>query len=283
MIKRTLIGGAVLAVVLGAYLFDRGRESAAATAILALVVAFGALEEMMTMAAAKPGRRTVGRVTGAAWLAALVLAGLWATPITTGVADLLVLASGLAAIRMATLIPAGPGSVAFQLSGSLWFQVPYMGGVACLVLPLLGGALEFAVCLVLTAKSSDVGAYFAGKFFGSRPMAPQISPKKTWEGAIGGVALPALVGWWLLGGVMVVPATDVAPAVHFPAGVAAAIIGAVLGVLVIVSDLSESLMKRARNVKDSGHKFGESGGFLDLVDSLLLVGPLAVAYTAIVA
>ena len=58
---------------------------------------------------------------------------------------------------------------------------------------------------------------------------------------------------------------------------------AVLGAVTIVSDLGESLVKRSLGVKDSGHLFGESGGFLDLADSLLLVAPVSLAYIAFLA
>ena len=55
----------------------------------------------------------------------------------------------------------------------------------------------------------------------------------------------------------------------------------VLAVVTVLSDLGESLLKRSCSVKDSGTLFGEAGGFLDLADSLLLVGPLALAYTSL--
>jgi CDP-diglyceride synthetase len=55
----------------------------------------------------------------------------------------------------------------------------------------------------------------------------------------------------------------------------------VIGVIAEISDLSESLLKRSRAVKDSSRVFGQAGGFLDLSDSLLLVGPCALAYTSL--
>jgi phosphatidate cytidylyltransferase len=136
--------------------------------------------------------------------------------------------------------------------------------------------------VVLVTKSSDIGAYFAGRAFGRRKLAPRISPNKTVEGALGGVLLPAAVAAWLLPDLPLLPL--VRPELVFPGGLLmAALHGAVIGVLAIVGDLAESLLNRSRSVKDSGRLLGEGGGLLDLTDSLLLVGPFALAYTAVLA
>lgn len=276
--KRILVGGTILAVVVGAWWFDSARGGAAlACAALAIVVSVGAMEELLAMGNAKPERKLVGRVAIALWLSLLAVAALVDGAVPGLVGDLLVAGSLVTVAHATWHVRTGPGPIPFRLAGSLWFQVPYVGGVACLLMLLLSGLLDFTTALVVTAKASDIGAYFSGKFLGRRKLAPAVSPNKTVEGAIGGVVLSAVVGWWLLGGRVI----DVSAGATVPEGLVAALLGAAVAALAMLGDLSESLLKRARHVKDSGTLFGPSGGFLDLVDSLLLVGPFAVAYTAV--
>lgn len=108
----------------------------------------------------------------------------------------------------------------------------------------------------------DTGAYFAGRRFGKHKLAARLSPKKTWEGAIGGMAA-SIAGGFL------------ARALFFPdmpawACLALAAPGAALGQL---GDLAESLIKRSTGVKDSGKILYGHGGVLDRVDALLFAAP----------
>jgi phosphatidate cytidylyltransferase len=120
-----------------------------------------------------------------------------------------------------------------------------------------------AIALVLaTAWLSDTGGYFAGRFLGKRKLYPAVSPNKTWAGAIGG-ALAALAGGfvmerWRMRGLTVVDVVILAG------------VGSVLGQL---GDLVESLLKRARGVKDSGDILPGHGGLLDRVDAVLFIAP----------
>ncbi len=129
------------------------------------------------------------------------------------------------------------------------------------------GRLLLALWLIATAKFCDVGALLAGMAFGRHKMAPVISPKKTWEGAVGGVLVSMGVGAviaWL--------ARD-----HFPVHMTplyAALFAAPVAVVAIVSDLIESLIKRQANSKDSGKVIPGIGGMFDLSDSLLLAAPV---------
>lgn len=285
LLKRTLTGAAVLAVLLGAWFLDRSRGGGPAWAMVSLgvIVTFGALDELLKMGGAKSGRRSLGRVLGLIWLVLMLMPALVPNPATERIGDLLTATSILASVYVAMHLRVGPGPVPHKLAGSLFFQIPFVGGIACLVSLLAAGALDYAIGVVLVAKSSDIGAYFAGKRFGRHQFAPRVSPNKTWEGAIGGMLLPALVAPLLLAGVAMNPVL-VPDGLYMPEGVLVlALHGLVIGALAVVSDLSESLLKRSRAVKDSGTLFGQSGGFLDLVDSLLLVGPCALAYTAIIA
>jgi len=129
------------------------------------------------------------------------------------------------------------------------------------------GRLVLGLWLLAVAKFCDVGALLSGMAFGKHKMAPQISPKKTWEGAIGGVILAmgvgALVAW--LG-------RDVLPAPMTP--LVAAFKAAPIAAVAIVSDLIESILKRHAALKDSGGAIPGIGGVFDLSDSLLLTAPL---------
>jgi len=285
VLKRILTGIVVTGVLLAAWYVDKRNvgQPAWCCAALGALVFFGALDELQVMGAARGGRRRLGRVAGLMWIALLMLPALRPEQqLSVLFGDILIGASIIASVYVALQIPAGPGPATHRLAGSLWFQLPYVGGLACFVALLLSGALDWAVAVVLVTKSSDIGAYFAGHAVGRHKLAPKISPNKTVEGAIGGVLVPALVAMWLLNGLQLSPVAR--PELVLPGGwFSAALHGVALGVLAIVSDLSESLLKRSRSVKDSGHLLGQGGGLLDLADSLLLVGPFALAYTAILA
>ncbi len=109
----------------------------------------------------------------------------------------------------------------------------------------------------------DTAAYFVGRRFGKRPFAPVLSPKKTWEGAIGGFLASVLT------------AMIAVPLLGLPVSLlAAGLIGAVAGVAGPLGDLAESLVKRQIGVKDSGQLIPGHGGILDRIDSLLFTGPL---------
>jgi phosphatidate cytidylyltransferase len=118
--------------------------------------------------------------------------------------------------------------------------------------------LLFAIALV---GAADIGAYFAGRFLGRVPLAPRVSPKKTWEGAIGGFVAAMLVAW-------LANRHFSLPAAAFLALSAAAV------VLSIVGDLAESLFKRHAGLKDSGNVLPGHGGVLDRIDSLTAAVPL---------
>lgn len=138
-----------------------------------------------------------------------------------------------------------------------------------LLASVVGLRLRFGVAWVILAFvvtwANDTFAYFAGHALGRHKMAPRISPKKTWEGFAGG-AVGSIVGALVTR--LVFPelgaALSVGMAVLLGAG------GAVLGPL---GDLSESALKRAAGVKDSGKIIPGHGGLLDRIDALLFVSP----------
>jgi len=111
---------------------------------------------------------------------------------------------------------------------------------------------------------ADTGAYFAGRAFGKRKLAPQVSPGKSWEGVAGAMAMTVVVA--LVGGVLL----DVSGAALF----GLVILSLITVAFSIVGDLIESLMKRRVGVKDSGTLLPGHGGVLDRIDSLTAAAPV---------
>ncbi|MEO6281453.1 phosphatidate cytidylyltransferase [Roseateles sp.] len=132
-------------------------------------------------------------------------------------------------------------------------------------------------CLVWMA---DIAAYFCGRAFGKRKLAPAISPGKSWEGVWGGLASVILLGFvW-------VHVIDMQVAVDSPSlytllvqrhGIVSLLALVFLGAMSVVGDLFESLVKRAAGAKDSSNLLPGHGGVLDRIDALLPVFPLALA------
>ena len=123
--------------------------------------------------------------------------------------------------------------------------------------------------VVLVTKIGDVGAYLVGNAIGKRSLIPRISPHKTVEGTIGGLALSVIAA---------VASKAYLPS--FPYG-HLIVLGFLLGILAQVGDLAESLLKRDCAVKDSGTALSGFGGVLDLVDSLLFTAPIFYFYVEI--
>ena len=139
--------------------------------------------------------------------------------------------------------------------------VPFLAGFAMLLLRPDDGAARVATFL-LVAVASDVGGYAVGVLAGRHPLAPSISPKKSWEGFGGSVLACVLVGAGsvvlLLGG-------------HWWAGV---LLGLVTAVSATLGDLGESMIKRDLGIKDMGSLLPGHGGLMDRLDSLLPTAPL---------
>ncbi len=128
-------------------------------------------------------------------------------------------------------------------------------------LRLDAGAAWILMALLITS-ANDTAAYFVGRAWGRRRMAPSISPNKSWEGAAGGLAGAVVAGALLV------------PLVGLPISAAMGmLLGGVGGVAGQAGDLAESLLKRQAGIKDSGHLIPGHGGLLDRADSLLFTVP----------
>jgi len=120
---------------------------------------------------------------------------------------------------------------------------------------------ETVLWMLLLVFAADIGAFFVGRSLGRHKLAPRVSPGKTWEGAFGGLAAVALVA--------------LAGSEHFglPLGAGLAF-GCAVGIFSAVGDLTESMFKRAANLKDSGNLLPGHGGLLDRIDSITAAAPL---------
>lgn len=156
-----------------------------------------------------------------------------------------------------------------RIAGALAGTV-YVGAAAIslMALPslLVGIVLGIVIC-------TDTGAYFAGRRYGRRKIAPAISPSKTWEGLTGGMIAAGLFTSLAFGFVTLALSalSPEKPSIPWLAMLAGAVIGAVLAVAAQAGDFLESWLKRKAGVKDSGRIIPGHGGVFDRVDGLLPV------------
>jgi phosphatidate cytidylyltransferase len=141
----------------------------------------------------------------------------------------------------------------------------YVGLLSAHAILLRGLPQGFAwmIAAVLITWIGDSTAYFVGKAFGRRKLWPRLSPRKTWEGLLGGIAGSLLTGA-LVGYVMMLWTGAIGP-VH---GLVIGLLGGIIGPF---GDLAISMMKRQVNAKDSSHIIPGHGGVLDRTDSLLFI------------
>jgi phosphatidate cytidylyltransferase len=138
--------------------------------------------------------------------------------------------------------------------------IPFLGSFVALLLAEDEGAKAIFAFIVVTI-ASDIGGYAAGVLFGKHPMAPVISPKKSWEGFVGSAVTCIVAGYLLV--------------VHLLEGdwwVGVAL-GAITVVMATLGDLCESVMKRDLGIKDMSQIIPGHGGLMDRLDSLLATAP----------
>ncbi len=159
--------------------------------------------------------------------------------------------------------------IALTVFGVIYVSLPICFLVQLRLLYANRQSLLAVISVIFIVKVADTGAYFAGKSFGKHKMAPILSPKKTWEGAVGALVSAMLAASFF--SLVVIPkSTGLAPPAFFPVlGY-----GAALAVAGMIGDLGESLIKREVHQKDSAGWLPGLGGVLDMLDSLLLAGPV---------
>ncbi len=261
----------ITAVVLLALLVGALAWSAAAFEILATVVIAVALGEWMQLVGWPRSRAVAGAAVFGLLLLAVALA--WPEAVERALVPLSLLATvtwvGLALVllqedAMAVRMPRSVATaLAVLMVAAAW---------AALVHFLFEGIVMLLSVLVIVWLA-DTAAYFAGRAFGKRKLAPHISPGKTWAGVVGAVVAVIAVA---------VVAHRIAPQAPLFSSRLLDALGPVAGVLLaamvavsIVGDLFESLLKRQAGVKDSSHLLPGHGGVYDRVDALLPTLPLA--------
>lgn len=165
-----------------------------------------------------------------------------------------------------------------DLSASLW-PILYLGLLGQFIVALRthpSGSAGLVLYYVATVKICDIGAYFTGLAIGRHKLIVWLSPKKTWEGLIGGmaasVAFAVAIAWMLSPetATMTLPANG-----SWPTPARAAVFGLLMALCGQAGDLLESLIKRDAQSKDSAHAIPAFGGVLDILDSILTTAPIA--------
>lgn len=232
---------------------------------LALALAVGAVELFGMTHPLDRASRILGVL-----LSLGVMATLWF--FTTNAASLLALAFLLpTAALFITLARLGSIETAALRAMAMGFGPLYLGGglgsLALLRRDGLDSGPGFVLLALVLSWFSDTGAYFAGRFLGKHKLYEAVSPKKTVEGALGGLAaavLGAVAGHYVY--------LKSLPLAH------AIVLGLVAGGLGQAGDLAESMIKRSAGVKDSGGIVPGHGGILDRVDALMVTGTFTYIY-----
>lgn len=178
---------------------------------------------------------------------------------------------GIAAFLLEMWNFKGPNHIVERISQTI-FVVFYLGVLPSFFLQMRWRPEHAALAMAMTVfvpKSNDIGAYFTGKFLtgrilGRTPMTPLLSPKKTWQGFVGGMLTSTAVA---------VSLASIAPI--FPDMLMAVGFGLTVGLAGVLGDLAESLIKRDRQTKDASKSVPGFGGVLDVIDSLLFAAPVA--------
>jgi phosphatidate cytidylyltransferase len=251
-LRKRIVTATVLAVLfLGVLLWL--PPSATVVAVTILVLA-GAWEWSAFL---RPSLH-VSRVAYVALVAVLLGAAWYATPEERQIILFVAVAWWLVALAWIIFAPRSVNAWSAALAGLLALVPAWL---ALVWLRWLPRGQEWVLFTLLLVWSADIGAYFAGHRFGRTRLAPNVSPGKTWEGVLGGLALSAVVAvagsaWFSL------------PLLTFVPLCLAAVCFSIVG------DLTESLLKRFAGVKDSGTLFPGHGGVMDRFDSVTGAAPV---------
>ena len=285
---RILISAILIPVLIGIFVLDhRSGESAPYLFGLSLLLVWRAAYEFADLLKTRsfsPSFPLIGccstLIVAATWLPHFAAAGDVASlPTDLSGSDSAMIVFGLsilAAFLRGAIRYREPGSTMETLGADI-LGIAYLGVLLSVtaqlrwVAGIQAGYLVLA-SLVIGAKCGDIGGYTLGRLFGKKKLVPTLSPGKTWMGAFGALLGSSLaVTAWL----------HFAPGYFFDNGIPCEIVwslvyGAVIGVVGLVGDLAESLIKRDVGKKDSAVLLPGFGGLLDLLDSVLYAGPVAV-------
>ena len=270
--KDRILSTVGLWTLVGLVLWFSSRYDAMQVAGFAVILLLGLAAQyetyrLLERCGAKPDI-TTGLIAGGGLMVAQFLGFV---TVSAGVA---VLALGWVAALLSLLRNSGE-TKAWMLRTPTLFGLLYVPFLLCFLSAFVGwgrpgspDGLWLGVWVIAVTKFTDVGGLLIGVPFGRHKIAPEVSPAKSWEGTLGGVALACAVG--ALGAWALSSWTRVE--FHPLRG---ALYALPLAALSLPSDLVESHLKRRAGVKDSGSTIPGIGGALDLIDSLLLVAPVA--------
>lgn len=261
----------ITAVVLVAALLAAAAAGRTALAVAFAVLIGAAAFEWLRLARHPVARATALAAAFAAALFALEVVFSWprgqmlSAVLAVATVLWLVIAGGVlrAARRGGRLAHSGSTLLAFALLAAAW----------CALLRLLDGGFLLLLSVLAIVWLADIAAYFAGRKWGRRKLAPAISPGKTWAGVGGAVAAVLLVALAFAFLAPQLPLFSTLLLQRQPALGLAALVALVA--VSIVGDLFESLLKRQVEAKDSGRLLPGHGGVLDRVDALIAVLPAA--------
>ncbi len=240
--------------------------------IVALFIAPLAAIELCRIFEAQ-GIRTRHWLTGFAAALGVVLS--YSIPMTTGaITSIAIISTGMILVFVASLLTFSQhrnvqGVVA--AAGAVMFAMVYLGLMFGFLLALRRShSAWWIVGIILITKMCDTGAYFTGRAIGRHKMIPWLSPGKTWEGLFGGIALAIVFGVLMAAASRWLPEAQDHVPLLWGAG-----LGVVFAVIGQAGDLTVSLFKRGAGIKDSSSILPGLGGLLDVLDSPLMVAPVA--------
>jgi phosphatidate cytidylyltransferase len=287
---RLILGVLIIAALVGLCWLDANASLPGVWLMpLAIAAAILATKEYLDLAALaqlRPLRATVyvGSVlaTIGGWLFLVlpaILSRSWyaVAPMELGASTslriLLGLIAGISVVLLGEMIRyRKPGGNISNMAAGV-FAVVYVGLMLAMAVQLrLGYGVGALVAWIIVVKMGDTGAYAVGRLMGRHKMAPLISPGKTVEGAVGGLAFSCLGSWLAIE--YLAPFTT-PNHVHSGPWWGWIVFGLLVGAAGMVGDLAESLLKRDVGVKDSSAWLPGFGGVLDIIDSLLLSAPVA--------
>jgi phosphatidate cytidylyltransferase len=184
--------------------------------------------------------------------------------------ELLFIVIGLISLFVLQIVKKDSSQALFSISATI-FGILYISWLFSFMIKikLLPFGTALLGVLIFITKGSDIGAYLVGSAFGKHPLIAKISPKKSVEGTLGGLAFGVLIA---LACKSFLPNIDVFSPLHL------ILIGFSLAIVAELGDLSESLIKRDCLSKDSSGVFPGIGGVMDLIDSLLFTAPVFYFY-----
>ncbi len=246
--KRVLTAAVAIPVILGLIFWGPGRSVRFALTFVALLC----LSEFLKLAAQQGAlpMRLVAYLSGAWMVAADAAPG---APFFLGIALLLLTLAMRGGRELSAALP----SVGATLLGLVYTAVPFR-----LAADLHTTNPHWLTYTFLVNWIGDAAAYYAGRALGRHPLAPRISPAKTWEGAAASLLVGTAAGAVYLG--LALPQR-----LWFSMALSAAV-----SITAQVGDLAESALKRGAGIKDSGALLPGHGGFLDRLDGVLFSAPL---------